>query len=192
MAAHCGSSLPACRCPDVRSTPIYSSRYTRHKVRASVGSQACTGITQSSHTWSAQHCNRQPFKLQAVSTVTDARELLEIEPPHHTPGRDVESLESLLQLEVNSTSVTSSICAATTCAPDASQQDGRAAILVPVSCRVLDEHQWGTGLSVEQFITALQTLPGYARVSWTSYYPAVGTGSRGAVHQVHMQWHCWL
>lgn len=50
-------------------------------------------------------------------------------------------------------------------------------------------HQWGdgAGLSVEQFIAALQSLPMQRRVRWKSVYPAIGTGSRGQVfHAINL------
>jgi oligoendopeptidase F len=50
-------------------------------------------------------------------------------------------------------------------------------------------HQWGdgTGLTVEQFTAALQSLPMQRRVRWKSVYPAIGTGSRGQVfHAINL------
>jgi hypothetical protein len=50
-------------------------------------------------------------------------------------------------------------------------------------------HQWGdgSGLTVEQFTAALQSLPMQRRMRWKSMYPAIGTGSRGQVfHAINL------
>lgn len=46
-------------------------------------------------------------------------------------------------------------------------------------------HRWGdgSGLTVEQFKAALQSLPMQQRVRWKSVYPAIGSGARGQVFQ---------
>jgi hypothetical protein len=52
-----------------------------------------------------------------------------------------------------------------------------------VLLQTVPSHQWGTGLTVPQFMGALQALPLQKQVRWKSLYPAIGTGSRGKVYQ---------
>ena len=49
--------------------------------------------------------------------------------------------------------------------------------------QTVPSHQWGTGLTMPQFMAALQALPLQKQVRWKSLYPAIGAGSRGKVYQ---------
>lgn len=44
-------------------------------------------------------------------------------------------------------------------------------------------YSWGRGLSVPQFMAAVQALPMQRKVQWRSMQPPIGTGSRGKVYQ---------